>query len=59
METVIERSNMMLAYQRVVENKGAAGVDNLSIQAETVAEKTLGKCQKGINGRRISPPSDT
>ncbi|NHB98831.1 group II intron reverse transcriptase/maturase, partial [Photorhabdus stackebrandtii] len=33
METVIERSNMMLAYQRVVENKGAAGVDNLSIQA--------------------------
>lgn len=24
---------MMLAYQRVVENKGAAGVDNLSVQA--------------------------
>ncbi|CEF28472.1 reverse transcriptase family protein [Xenorhabdus nematophila] len=31
METVIERANMMLAYQRVVENKGAAGVDNLSV----------------------------
>lgn len=32
METVIERANMMLAYQRVVENKGAAGVDNLSVR---------------------------
>ena len=31
MEAVITRSNMMLAYQRVVENKGAAGVDNLSV----------------------------
>ncbi|KAA1172558.1 group II intron reverse transcriptase/maturase [Photorhabdus heterorhabditis] len=29
METVITRENLMLAYQRVVENKGAAGVDNL------------------------------
>lgn len=33
METVIERANMRLAYQRVVENKGAAGVDNLSVHA--------------------------
>lgn len=32
METVIERTNMMLAYQRVVENKGAAGVDNLGVR---------------------------
>ena len=31
-ETVIERTNMMLAYQRVVENKGAAGVDNLGVR---------------------------
>lgn len=30
-EAVITRSNVMLAYQRVVENKGAAGVDNLSV----------------------------
>ncbi len=30
MEAVTNRANMMLAYQRVVENKGAAGVDNLS-----------------------------
>ncbi len=28
-EAVTERANMMQAYQRVVENKGAAGVDNL------------------------------
>ncbi|CAI2008313.1 TPA: group II intron reverse transcriptase/maturase [Serratia fonticola] len=31
MDAVITRSNLMLAYQRVVENKGAAGVDNLSV----------------------------
>ena len=31
MEAVITRDNLMLAYQRVVENKGAAGVDNLSV----------------------------
>ena len=29
----INRENLMLAYQRVVENKGAAGVDNLSVMA--------------------------
>lgn len=32
METVTERANMQLAYQRVVENKGAAGVDNLAVR---------------------------
>ncbi|BES86490.1 group II intron reverse transcriptase/maturase [Pectobacterium araliae] len=31
METVITRENLMLAYQRVVENNGAAGVDNLKV----------------------------
>ena len=30
-EAVITRANLMLAYQRVVENKGAAGVDNLNV----------------------------
>ncbi|WP_230492807.1 hypothetical protein [Martelella alba] len=30
-EAVITRSNLMLAYQRVVENKGVARVDNLDI----------------------------
>lgn len=32
MERVVERSNMWLAYQRVVENKGAPGVDGLTVE---------------------------
>lgn len=31
MEAVITRENLMQAYQRVVENQGTAGVDNLSV----------------------------
>jgi RNA-directed DNA polymerase len=31
MEAVCERGNLTLAYQRVVENKGAAGVDGIGI----------------------------
>lgn len=31
MERVVERSNLRLAYQRVVENKGAAGVDQMPV----------------------------
>lgn len=31
MERVVERSNLWLAYQRVVENKGAPGVDGVSV----------------------------
>ena len=31
MEAVVERGNLWLAYQRVVENKGAAGVDALTV----------------------------
>ena len=31
MEQVVERSNLKLAYQRVVENKGAPGVDDVSV----------------------------
>ena len=33
MEAVVERGNLRLAYQRVVENKGAAGVDQLTVSA--------------------------
>src|SRR6266545_1428248 len=33
MAAVVERGNLRLAYQRVVENKGAAGVDGLGIAA--------------------------
>ncbi|MFZ1097945.1 MAG: group II intron reverse transcriptase/maturase [Steroidobacteraceae bacterium] len=31
MERVVERSNLRLAYQRVVQNKGAPGVDDLTV----------------------------
>lgn len=31
MERVVERSNMKLAYQRVVENRGAPGVDGVTV----------------------------
>jgi RNA-directed DNA polymerase len=31
MEAVVERGNLQLAYQRVVKNKGAAGVDQLAV----------------------------
>jgi RNA-directed DNA polymerase len=31
MEEVVERGNLKLAYQRVVENKGAPGVDEVSV----------------------------
>jgi RNA-directed DNA polymerase len=31
MERVVERSNMRLAYQRVVENKGAPGIDQMAV----------------------------
>ncbi len=31
MERVVERSNLWLAYQRVVQNKGAPGVDELTV----------------------------
>lgn len=32
MEAVVERSNMWLAYQRVVQNRGAPGVDGLPVE---------------------------
>jgi RNA-directed DNA polymerase len=31
MEAVVERSNLRLAYQRVVKNKGAAGIDEVTV----------------------------
>jgi RNA-directed DNA polymerase len=33
MEAVVERGNLKLAYQRVIENNGAAGVDELAVSA--------------------------
>ena len=31
MEAVVERSNLFMAYERVVKNKGAPGVDGLTV----------------------------
>src|SRR5713226_8680580 len=31
MEAVVERSNMFIAYERVVKNQGAPGVDGLTV----------------------------
>lgn len=31
MEMVVSRGNMMAAYQRVVRNKGAAGIDGMPV----------------------------
>lgn len=31
MDVVCERNNLMLAYQRVIKNKGAAGLDGIGI----------------------------
>ncbi|MDB5924394.1 MAG: RNA-directed polymerase [Betaproteobacteria bacterium] len=31
MEAVVQRRNLQLAYQRVVQNKGAAGVDDITV----------------------------
>ena len=35
MERMLERPNLMRAYQRVVSNKGAAGVDQMPVSATT------------------------
>ena len=40
MEQVVERSNLWLAYQRVVENKGAPGVDGLTV-AEFIPRQVM------------------
>ena len=49
MEAVVERGNLMLAYQRVVENKGAAGVD-----AITVSEPHLKRHWPTIRARLLA-----
>jgi RNA-directed DNA polymerase len=33
MEKIVSRDNMMVAYSRVMSNKGAAGVDNMPVTA--------------------------
>ena len=43
MEAVCERGNLMLAYQRVVENKGAAGVDGIGVPSSKTTSSSTGR----------------
>jgi hypothetical protein len=54
MERVVERSNLRLAYQRVLENKGAAGVDQIAgDRAQRVACGALAEREEGATGRSL------
>ena len=48
MSAVLERGNMMRAYERVLRNKGAPGVDGM-----TLSEGSLARDQGAIAGRSI------
>ena len=55
MERVVERSNLRLAYQRVVENKGAPGVDERDGgRVQRLAQGALAEREAGAAGRAIS-----
>lgn len=53
MDAVCERGNLKLAYQRVVENKGAAGVDGIGVaefkDRRTVVDMDLEKFFDRVN----------
>lgn len=51
MEAVVERGNLKLAYQRVVENQGAAGVDQLAV---TELNDHLKRHWPGIRARLLA-----
>jgi group II intron reverse transcriptase/maturase len=65
MDAVCERGNVMLAYQRVVKNKGAAGVDDIGIAAfkdhlkqywPTIKAKLLAGAYRPSPVRRVDIP---
>jgi RNA-directed DNA polymerase len=65
MEAVVDRSNLMLAYQRVLENKGAAGVDQLAVAAlkehlkrhwPTIRARLLARTYQPAAVRRVDIP---
>lgn len=64
-EQMVERSNMMTAYQRVMRNKGAAGVDGMSVDQllpflqkywQGIKELLLGGCYQPKAVRRVEIP---
>jgi hypothetical protein len=50
MEAAVERSNMLCAYERVVKNQGASGVDGRTV---AMATGTLGEGKTGAVGGRV------
>jgi hypothetical protein len=60
MERVVERSNMRLAYPRVVQNEGAAGVDGLTVHWPSVKRALLegGYLPQAVRRVDIAKPSD-
>ena len=68
MEQVVDRANLQRAYQRVVRNKGAAGVDGLSVSAlsglvrqhwPTIKAKLLAGTFQPQPVRRVTIPKPT
>src|SRR5713226_9546349 len=56
MEAVVERENMKLALARVEQNRGAAGVDKMTVeQTASLLAGALAENQRGTVGRRLSP----
>lgn len=50
MERVLERQNLVRAYQRVVSNKGAAGVDRMPV---TALKGYLQQCWPASSGKHL------
>ncbi|MGP4123521.1 MAG: Retron-type reverse transcriptase-like protein [Sodalis sp. (in: enterobacteria)] len=59
MKAVVTRENLMLLYQRVVENKGAVGLDNLNVTAlKSWLKQHEASVRAGIDGGRLIAESD-
>lgn len=56
LEDVLSRENMMLAYKSVIANKGASGIDNVSIdEIKEYVNKNWKDIKKQIQERRYKP----
>ena len=54
MEAVVERENMKLALAGVEQNRGAAGVDKMTVeQLRAYLREALAENQRGTVGRRL------
>ena len=60
MEEIVSRANMQKAYNRVVSNKGAAGVDSMTTgQLERIPANRLATHQRRTAERDIHTPTGT